>query len=78
MPQYNDFRRCVLREKTIFRNLISKEDLAKNKNAIPDYLDKHFKEKAERKREAKMMGTNYNAGEVNDLQTKIAEWDSKE
>jgi hypothetical protein len=28
--------------------------------AIPDYLDKHFKEKAEKKREAKMMGTNFN------------------
>jgi len=45
MPQYNDFRRCVLREKKVFRNMISKEDQIKNKMAIPDYLDKHFKEK---------------------------------
>ena len=60
MPQYNDFRRCVIRENTIFRNMISKEAWVKNKMAIPDELDKHFKEKAEKKREAKMMGTNFN------------------
>jgi len=58
--------------------MISKEDQIKNKMAIPDYLDKHFKEKAEKKKEARMMGTNYNREEIDDLHSTIAEWENKE
>ena len=46
--------------------------------AIPDYLDKHFKDKVARKREAQMMGTDFNASEKDDLVSKIMEWEDKE
>lgn len=44
-----------MREKKIFRSLVSDVD-RKNPNAIPMYLEKHFKEKAQLKKERQMMG----------------------
>ena len=57
-----------MREKRIFRSLFGNIDIKKNPTAIPDYLDKHFKEKEKTKKERKMMGT-----DTNELKEKIAE-----
>ena len=46
-----------MREKKIFRDLVSDVD-RKNPLAIPNYLEKHFKEKAAKIKERKMMGDN--------------------
>lgn len=55
--QFNNFRTCIVREKKIFRDLVSDVD-RKNPMAIPNYLEKHFKEKAALIKERKMMGDN--------------------
>ena len=39
----------------MFRSLISDQDM-KNPLTIPEYLDKHFKEKAKMTKQRKMMG----------------------
>ena len=57
-----------MREKRIFRSLFGNIDIKENPTAIPDYLDKHFKEKEKTKKERKMMGT-----DTNELKEKIAE-----
>ena len=44
-----------MREKKIFRDLVSTRD-RKDPMAIPNYLEKHFKEKAKLKKERQMMG----------------------
>ena len=56
MDQYNDFRSCIIREKKIFRSMVGEIDIKKNPQAIPDYLEKHFKEKEAMKKRRKMMG----------------------
>jgi len=48
-PQYDSFRECVIREKRVFRNMVSEVD-RKDPKAIPNYLEKHFKEKAAMKK----------------------------
>ena len=42
-------------------------DLKENPNAIPDYLEKHFKEKETKKKQIKMMG----GDQAHELQEKI-------
>ena len=66
-PQFNAFRECVVREKRMFRGLISDQDM-QNPQTIPEYLDKHFKEKVKMKKQTKMMG-----GMENELREKIDE-----
>ena len=78
MPQYNAFRECVIREKRIFRGMISKEEEKNNKMAIPEYLEKHFKQKEKMKKERQMMGTNYFEGEEDELRAKIDEMDEQD
>jgi hypothetical protein len=56
LDQYNGFRDCIIREKKIFRSLAGDVDIKKNPNAIPEYLEKHFKEKEAMKKQRKMMG----------------------
>ena len=48
--QFDEFRNCVVREKKIFRSIVGDIDTKANPNAIPDYLDKHFKEKEKAKK----------------------------
>lgn len=43
--QFNAFRNCVIREKKMFKSIVAAQD-QKSPEAIVDYLDKHFKEKA--------------------------------
>ena len=64
--QFNSFRDCIIREKKVFRSLIGNIDLKANPQAIPDYLEKHFKEKEAMKKKRKMMGL-----EVDELKDKI-------
>lgn len=46
MDEYHNFRDCIIREKKIFRSMVGdKLDTKANPMAIPDYLEKHFKEK---------------------------------
>ena len=56
-----------MREKRVFRSLISDQDQM-NSMTIPNYLDKHFKEKAKLTKQRQMMG-----GMEDELQEKIAE-----
>ena len=51
----------------MFRSLLSEQD-EKNKMTIPEYLDKHFKEKAKMKKQRRMMG-----GMEDELKEKIQE-----
>ena len=67
--QFNQFRECVVREKKVFRSLFGNIDTKENPNAIPDYLDKHFKEKEARRKERKMMGA-----DTDDLKAKMEEF----
>ncbi len=46
----------MIREKKIFRDLVSEVD-RQDPMAIPNYLEKHFKEKALMAREKQMMGS---------------------
>ena len=39
--------KCVIREKRIFRSIVGEMDQKNNPNAIVDYLEKHFNEKAD-------------------------------
>eukprot|EP00347_Sterkiella_histriomuscorum_P009487 403341025 len=64
--QYNSFRECVVREKKIFRSIVGSIDTKANPMAIPDYLEKHFKEKEALKRKKQMMG-----GDEDELKAKI-------
>ena len=48
-------------------------DTKENPTAIPDYLEKHFKEKEKLKKQRKMMGGDH----TNDLQEKIKEMEEK-
>ena len=57
----------MIREKKMFRSIISEQD-DKNKMSIPEYLDKHFKEKVKLQKQRKMMG-----GMEEELKEKIAE-----
>ena len=61
-----------MREKKIFRDIIGSIDLKANPNAIPDYLEKHFKEKEKMKKQRKMMGDS-----VDDMKEKIAEMEEQ-
>ena len=70
--QFDNFRTCIIREKRIFRSLMGEIDISKDTTTIPDYLEKHFKEKEKMKKERKMMGLD---GE--DLKAKIQEMDEK-
>ena len=56
MDEYHSFRDCIIREKKIFRSMIGDVDIKKNPQAIPDYLEKHFKEKEALKKQRQMMG----------------------
>ena len=71
--QFDEFRNCVVREKKIFRSIVGDIDTKANPNAIPDYLEKHFKEKEKAKRERKMMGGDMGS----DLADKIKEMEEK-
>ncbi len=51
MDEYHSFRDCVIREKKIFRSMVGDIDTKKNPQAIPDYLEKHFKEKEAMKKQ---------------------------
>ena len=51
MDEYHSFRDCVIREKKIFRSIVGDIDTKKNPQAIPDYLEKHFKEKEAMKKQ---------------------------
>ena len=51
----------------MFRSLLSEQD-EKNQMTIPEYLDKHFKEKAKMKKQRRMMG-----GMEDELKEKIQE-----
>jgi fructose-1,6-bisphosphatase/inositol monophosphatase family enzyme len=53
--QYDALRQCMIRERKIFKDMVSEVD-RKDPQAIPNYLEKHFKEKAARKKEIQMMG----------------------
>ena len=53
--EYYDFRDCFIREKRIFKSMVP-EDEQKDENAIPNYLEKVFKQKEEDKMKRKMMG----------------------
>lgn len=64
--QYNALRQCVIREKKVFRDLVSEVD-RQSPMAIPNYLEKHFKEKALMAKERAMMGN------TQDLRQKIEE-----
>jgi hypothetical protein len=68
--QFNNFRDCIVREKKIFRNLVSDEQ-RKDPMAIPNYLEKHFKEREKLKKEMKMMG-----GMTDELKEKIEEMEA--
>ena len=57
----------MVREKKIFRSIVGDINTEENPNAIPEYLEKHFKEKEKLKKERKMMG------ETSDLEDKIKE-----
>ena len=57
-----------MREKKIFRDLVSDVDRT-NPRAIPEYLEKHFKNKEKMKKERLMMGNT----DVDELQQKIDE-----
>ena len=48
--QFDNFRTCIVREKKIFRDLVSEQE-RKDPMAIPNYLEKHFKEKATLKKQ---------------------------
>ena len=48
--QFKDFRQCIIREKRVFRSLFGEVDIRENPTAIPDYLEKHFKEKEKLKK----------------------------
>ena len=65
--QFSELRNCIVREKKIFRSIFGDIDIKENPTAIPEYLDKHFKDKEKAKKERKMMG-----GDANELQDKIA------
>ncbi len=56
MDEYHNFRDCVIREKKMFKSLVGDVDIKQNPQAIPEYLEKHFKQKEEQKRKQKMMG----------------------
>jgi len=43
--EFDAFRNCVIREKKVFRSLVGDVDTKKDPQAIPNYLEKHFKEK---------------------------------
>ena len=47
-------------------------DIKENPTAIPDYLDKHFKEKEKTKKQRQMMGT-----DSDELKEKIAEMEER-
>ncbi|CAI2381544.1 unnamed protein product [Moneuplotes crassus] len=53
--EFSDFRNCFLREKRLFKSLVSKED-QEDPNAIPNYLEKVFLQKEKDKVKRKMMG----------------------
>ena len=53
----------------MFRSFMQGQDMS-NPQAIPNYLEAHFKEKANRKRQDQMMGER---GEEEDLKSKIQE-----
>jgi hypothetical protein len=62
----------VVREKKIFRSIVGNIDTKENPNAIPEYLEKHFKEKEKMKQQRKMMGES-----TNDLEQKIKEMEER-
>ena len=70
--QFNSLRECIVREKRVFRSIFGELDTRKDPNAIPEYLEKHYKEKEEKKKERKMMGQ-----DAEDLQSKIDEMQEK-
>ena len=49
-----------MREKKIFRSIVGSIDTKENPNAIPEYLEKHFKEKEKMKKQRQMMGETTN------------------
>lgn len=65
--QFNAFRNCVIREKKMFKSIVAEKD-HKSSEAIVDYLDRHFKEKALLKKQRQMMGNT-----EEELKEKIAE-----
>ena len=71
-PQFDEFRNCVVREKKIFRSIVGNIDTKENPNAIPEYLEKHFKEKEKMKKQRQMMGES-----TNDLEQKIKEMEER-
>ena len=62
----------MVREKKIFRSIVGNIDTKENPNAIPEYLEKHFKEKEKMKQQRKMMGES-----TNDLEQKIKEMEER-
>tara|TARA_B110000285_G_scaffold145563_1_gene162524 strand:- start:69 stop:332 length:264 start_codon:yes stop_codon:yes gene_type:complete len=61
-----------VREKKIFRDMIGSLDLKANPTAIPEYLEKHFKQKEKMMKERRMMGNS-----VNDMEDKIKEFEER-
>ena len=62
----------MVREKKIFRSIVGNIDTKENPNAIPEYLERHFKEKEKMKKQRQMMGEN-----TNDLEQKIKEMEER-
>ena len=62
----------MVREKKIFRSIVGNIDTKENPNAIPEYLEKHFKEKEKMKKQRQMMGES-----TNDLEQKIKEMEER-
>ena len=62
----------MVREKKIFRSIVGNIDTKENPNAIPEYLEKHFKEKEKMKKQRQMMGES-----TNDLEQKIKEMEDR-
>lgn len=60
----------MIRERKIFKSMVAEVDWKNDPNAIPAYLDKHFKEKAKLKKERQMMG-----GMTDEIRDKIEEFD---
>ena len=61
-----------MREKKIFRSLFGEIDIKENPTAIPDYLDRHFKEKEKTKKQRQMMGA-----DTDELKEKIQQMEDR-
>ena len=66
--EYNDFRNCFIREKRLFKSMVTEEQ-REDPNAIPNYLEEVFKQKEKDKHMKRMMGTDI------DIQDKVKNYE---